>query len=154
MFSKEVYKSSVVKSKWIKEYKTKHGTQHHHHVFLEIKGKMEWAVYHSKYKDQSFFKEGNMAEFHIEEDSWNGKDFWRIKPVYKSKRSAHSYSNQKAIYGKAHKNRTEQSKYVAFYSSYVKDLIVAGIIKQENWAKEVRSMVKFAVELDKEFKLN
>jgi len=110
------------------------------------------AFYKSKSKEQKKFIKGQEAEFTEEKIIKGGKEYLIIKPVYNKGQSN---------YGKALSR--EQSKYSGFADSYVKDLIVAGVIKPEKdasdeehndivmatWKKRAFEIFEHMVELDK-----
>jgi len=83
------------------------------------------AYYYSKYKEQTFFKPEQEAEFTEEERTFTGQDgnpgsYFIIKPV-----RAQRQSN----FGKA--LTREQSRYSGFADSYAKDMLVAGVLRIE-----------------------
>jgi hypothetical protein len=93
---------------------------------FKVKYDEKQAFYNSKDKDQKKFIAGQEAEFTEEEKTYTDKNtgnpgsYWVIKPIQQNKQSN---------FGKALKK--EQSKYSGFADSYVKDLLIAGIIKPE-----------------------
>lgn len=141
---------AVIKSvKYVKEYETKFGVMHSFKVTYDDKQ----AFYTCKTKEQSKFVEGKEAEF-IEEvkTTKDGKEYLTIKlPPFQ----------KQSNFGKA--LTKEQSRYSGFAASYVKDLIVAGILKPETdekieaandvifltWKKRSFEIFEHLVSLDK-----
>jgi len=97
------------------------------------------AYYTSKSKEQKKFIEGQECEFTEEKrTSKKGTDYFVVKPIYQE--------GFKSNYGKA--LLREQSKYAGFSASYVKDLIVAGILPIDKWESASEKIFKHMVELD------
>jgi len=131
-----------------KEFESQHGTLYGFTITYDDKK----AFYKSKSRDQKKFIKGQEAEFTEEKIIKGGKEYLIIKPVYNKGQSN---------YGKALSR--EQSKYSGFADSYVKDLIVAGVIKPEKdasdeehndivmatWKKRAFEIFEHMVELDK-----
>lgn len=124
----------ITKVEFQKEYTTKFGTLYLHKIEYDNKV----AFYSSKSKEQTKFIEGKDAEFTEEKRTGKNGEYFVIKPVGK---------NLMSNYGKA--LQREQSKYSGFAVSYVKDLIIAGHIKIEDWEKASKKIFNFMVELDK-----
>jgi hypothetical protein len=120
-------KAKILKTKFRKEVPSKFGTLYSHEIHYDDK----IAFYSSKKKEQTFFKEGQEAEFTEEERIYQKKDgskgkFIVIKPERPQQRQS--------SYGKA--LTREQSRYSGFADSYTKDLMVAKILKPEIEAKD------------------
>ena len=97
------------------------------------------AYYTSKSKEQKKFIEGQECEFAEEtRTSKKGTDYFVVKPIYQQ--------SFKSNYGKA--LLREQSKYAGFSASYVKDLIVAGILPIDKWESASEKIFKHMVDLD------
>jgi len=114
-------KAKIIEVTFSKEGENKFGKFYS----FKVKYDEKVAFYNSKDKDQKKFIAGQEAEFTEEEKSYTDKNgnpqtFWIIKPISQNKQSN---------FGKALKK--EQSKYSGFADSYVKDLLIAGIIKPE-----------------------
>jgi hypothetical protein len=124
---------------------------------FKVKYGEKLAFYNSKYKEQKNFITGQEAEFTEEEKTYKDKNgnpasYWVVKPIRADKQSN---------FGKALKK--EQSKYSGFSDSYVKDLLIAGIIKPEKteedethndivmvtWKKRAFDIFSHMVEIDK-----
>jgi len=131
-----------------KEFESQHGTLYGFTITYDDKK----AFYKSKSRDQKKFIKGQEAEFTEETITKDGKKYLIIKPVY---------NRGQSNYGKA--LGREQSKYSGFADSYVKDLLVAGVIKPEinnvdeeyndivmaTWKKRAMEIFEHMVELDK-----
>ena len=146
-------KAKITKVTFNKEYESNFGTLFG--FIVEYDGKS--AYYSSKTKDQKKFIVGQEAEFTEEVRKGDkGNEYIIIKPVYAGK----GQSN----YGKALSR--EQSRYSGFSDSYVKDLLISGIIKPEvtttdedhndivmiTWKKRAMEIFEHMVELDKTLK--
>ena len=146
-------KALITDIKFSKEGENKFGPFYSFKIFYD--GKQ--AFYNSKSHDQKTFTAGQENEFteesrtYTKEDGTTGK-FLIIKPINQNKQSN---------FGKALKK--EQSRYSGFAESYVKDLLVAGVIKPENsedaeasndlvmntWKKRTFEIFEHLVALDK-----
>jgi menaquinone-dependent protoporphyrinogen IX oxidase len=120
-------KALIKKTEYQKEVKGKFGTLYSHAIYYDNKK----AFYTSKSKDQTFFQNGKEAEFTEELRTYQKKDgstgeFLVVKPERPQRQSNFGKALQK-----------EQSRYSGFAESYVKDLLVAGIIHPENTEKDV-----------------
>ena len=119
------------------------------------------AFYTAKSKEQTFFVPGKEAEFTEEKRTYQRKDgtkgeFLVVKPDRPQRQSN---------FGKALKK--EQSRYSGFAESYVKDLLVAGVLRPEiteadidhnevvimTWKKMSFEVFEHMVELDKTLEL-
>lgn len=127
-------KALITNVKFVKEYESKFGLLYLHQVEYEDKK----GFYSSKKKDQTYFIDGKEAEFTEEERTKDGKTYFIIKPI-----RAGGQSN----WGRQLKK--EQSRYSGFATSYVKDLIISGHIKIEDWEKASKKIFNFMVDLDK-----
>jgi len=107
-----------------KEFESQHGTLYGFTITYDDKK----AFYKSKSKDQKKFIKGQEAEFTEETITKDGKKYLIIKPVY---------NRGQSNYGKA-LNR-EQSKYSGFSDSYVKDMLVNGILQPEETEENVKN---------------
>jgi len=107
-----------------KEFESQHGTLYGFTITYDDKK----AFYKSKSKDQKKFIKGQEAEFTEEIITKDGKKYLIIKPVY---------NRGQSNYGKA-LNR-EQSKYSGFSDSYVKDMLVNGILQPEETEENVKN---------------
>jgi len=140
---------AIIKSvEFNKEFESQHGPLYGFTITYDDKK----AFYKSKSRDQKKFIKGQEAEFTEETIIKDGKKYLIIKPVY---------NRGQSNFGKALKR--EQSKYSGFADSYVKDLLVAGIIKPEHnnetenhndivmvtWKKRAFEIFEHMVELDK-----
>ena len=140
--------AQIKKVEFHKERNTKYGLLYVHKVYYDDK----YAFYSSKRKDQRNFVEGEKAEFTEEKMHGDYGPYYIIKPI-----SNRTNSN----FGKALKR--EQSKYSGFSDSYIKDMLVAGVIRPENtesdaehndivmitWKKRALEIFEHMVELDK-----
>ena len=116
-------KGSCVKAEWQKECKSKHGGMLHLHSLVIIDDEMNEVkgFYISKSKDQKKFIEGQDCEYITEKSvGTDGVERVKIKP---------SKAFEGSSYGRAVKK--EQTRYSGFAVSYVKDLVVAGILQVE-----------------------
>jgi hypothetical protein len=136
---------------WLKEYQTNFGTMHLHKISYLGKD----GLYSSKNKDQTHFVVGQECEF--TEETIKGKegksDWIKIKPL----KQGGGQSN----FGRALKR--EQSKYSGFSASYVKDMLIHGILRPEKtdedaehndivimtWKERSLAIFEHMVELDK-----
>ena len=114
-------KALITKTEYKKEVPSKFGTLYSHAVHYDGKT----AFYTAKSKEQTFFVPGKEAEFTEEKRTYQKKDgtkgeFLVIKPDRPQRQSN---------FGKALKK--EQSRYSGFAESYVKDMMIAGVIKPE-----------------------
>jgi len=141
---------AIIKSvEFNKEFESQHGTLYGFTITYDDKK----AFYKSKSKDQKKFIKGQEAEFTEETITKDGKKYLIIKPVY---------NRGQSNYGKALSR--EQSKYSGFADSYVKDLLVGGIILPEidgtgaeehndivmiTWKKRAFEIFEHMVQLDK-----
>ena len=141
---------AIIKSvRFVKEFEAKFGGTLYSH---EVKYDDKTAYYSSKKKDQTKFVKGQEAEFTEETRNAGKGDFLVIKPIYIQGQSNY-----------ARDVKREQSKYSGFADSYVKDLLVAGILKPEvepadeefndiimvTWKKRAHEIFEHMVELDK-----
>jgi len=116
---------AIIKSvEFNKEFESQHGTLYGFTITYDDKK----AFYKSKSKDQKKFIKGQEAEFTEETITKDGKKYLIIKPVY---------NRGQSNYGKA-LNR-EQSKYSGFSDSYVKDMLVNGILQPEETEENVKN---------------
>jgi hypothetical protein len=146
-------KAKIIEVTFSKEGENKFGKFYS----FKVKYDEKLAFYNSKYKDQKNFIAGQDAEFTEEQKTFTDKNgnpasYWIIKPIQQNKQSN---------FGKALKK--EQSKYSGFSDSYVKDLLIAGIIKPEKteedetnndivmltWKKRAFDIFNHMVEIDK-----
>ena len=137
-------KAVITKVDFQKEIDTKFGLAYIYK--LEYNGKE--ATYFSKSKDQAKFVKGKEAEFTEEKKG----DYLNVKPVTVGKFSEYS----RAI-------KREQSKYSGFGDSYIKDMLVGGVLLPEKteedlehndivmitWKKRASEIFDHMVELDK-----
>lgn len=114
-------KTLIKNATFTKEIETKFGTMYGFKIEYEVNGQNKVGFYSSKSKDQKKFIAGQEAEFTEEVMKSQNGEWIKIKPVA----LGGGYSN----HGKALKK--EQSRYSGFSASYVKDMIVAGVIKPE-----------------------
>jgi hypothetical protein len=126
--------AKINKVEFSKEFESKFGTLYSFKVSYNDK----YGFYSSKKREQTAFKEGEICEFIEEIKKTDKGEFTIIKPVNKQ--------NQQ-FYNKAIKK--EQSKYSGFAASYVKDLILVGMVKYENWESESTKVFNWMVKLDK-----
>ena len=124
---------------------------------FKVKYDEKVAYYNSKYKDQKNFIAGQEAEFTEEEKTYTDKNgnpqsYFVIKPISQKRQSP---------YGKA--LNKEQSRYSGFSASYIKDMLIAGIIKPEKteedvihndivmitWKKHSQAIFEHMTEIDK-----
>ena len=89
-----------------------------------------------KDKNKLPFEEGKESEYTLKEVNFDGVIYHKINPVRKG-----STNFDKAL-------KREQSRYTTMGASYVKDLIIAGKIKIEDWHSETENLVRFMFELD------
>jgi len=127
-------KAKITKVTFKKEYESKYGTMYG--FSIEYDGKS--AYYSSKKREQNKFIEGSEAEFTEEKRKGESGEYLVIKPVY---------SGGNSNFGRQLKR--EQSKYSGFAVSYVKDLIIAGVIKIDQWESASEKIFNFMVDLDK-----
>lgn len=107
---------------------------------IEYDGKK--AYYTSKSKDQKKFITGQECEFNEEQRlSAKGNKYLIVKPPYQQ-------GQGKSNYGKA--LQREQSRYSGFAVSYVKDLIISGHVKLEDWEARSALICEHMVQLDKD----
>ena len=116
-------KAIITKVEFKKEQEGKFGMQY---VFL-IGYDEKKAYYYAKKKDQTDFVQGNEAEF-IEEEKTSTKDGSKYLIVKLPPK------NKQSNFGKA--LTKEQSKYSGFADSYIKDLLVAKVLKIEENEKD------------------
>lgn len=128
-------KALITNVSFVKEYESKFGPLFSFKI--EYDGKT--AYYSAKSKDQNKFVKGQECEFTEEKRTGQNGEYFIVKPVGKN-----PYNSN---FGKA--LQREQSKYSGFAVSYVKDLIIAGHIKIEDWEKASKKIFSFMVELDK-----
>ena len=130
-------KATITKVTFKEEKQTKYGMQYT--FVVEYDGKK--AYYNSKSKDQKKFVEGEEAEFNEQEmTSTKGNKYLIIRPEYKGGKSE---------YGRQLKRI--QSQYSSFGVSYVKDLIIAGVIDIKQWESASEKIISFMYEQDKKY---
>lgn len=146
-------KAVITKTEYKKEVNSKFGVMYSHAIHYDNK----IAFYTAKSKDQDYFRQGKEAEFTEEKRTYVKKDgtqgeFFVVKPIRPARQSNFGKALQK-----------EQSRYSGFAESYVKDLLIAGIIKPElttedvehnevaitTWKKYAYEVFEHMVELDK-----
>ena len=128
-------KAIIKKVKYLKEFESKFGTLH---SFLIEYGDDGKAFYSCKSKEQTKFKEGEEANFIIEEKEGKKGKYFTIKPEQQQQYSG---------FGKALKK--EQSKYSGFAVSYAKDLCIAGKIELAGLPDYATELFDLMVTLDK-----
>jgi len=150
-------KAIIEEVKFVKDFETQFGTLYK--FIVSYDGKR--GVYNSKSKEQNKFVPGQEVEITEETRSYtdgagNNVEYYVIKPVYTGGKGA-----KQSNYGKALSR--EASRYSGFSDSYVKDLLMDGIIKPEvdeaaeshndivmmTWKKRAQEIFEHMVILDK-----
>ena len=116
-------KAEITEIVFLESYTSKYGELHKHKVtFMDEFLNRITAFYSSKTNPQTYFKEGQEAEFDLEElTGKEGRKFYKMRRP-KQAGGNPNYNREK---------KREQTKYSGFSASYVKDMIVAGIIQPE-----------------------
>ena len=125
-------KAEIKEIVWLREYPSKYKEGEMMLVFkvtyLDENLDMVTAQYTSKHKDQKKFIEGKEAEFTQEEMTGKeGNKYYVIKPIY-SVAGNPNYNREK---------KREQTRYSGFSGSYIKDMLIAGILKPELTPKDI-----------------
>lgn len=136
-------KAIITKVTFDKEVKTQFGLMFQMRAFYNDKQ----ATFLSKSKEKTPYKIGEENEFNEIPREYNGNTYYNIKPI---KQQFQKNSN----YGKNLKR--EQSRYSGFAVSYVKDLIMRGVLihetpeeMMEEWKRLSTDIFNHMVELDK-----
>lgn len=98
--------------------------------------------YTSTKNPQTTFEEGKEYDITEEEKEYNGKVYFKIKPVRESGFSGSNYSR---------KLKQEQARYSSFAVAYCKDLIVADKLDFDKWVEASKKICKAMIDMDKEF---
>jgi hypothetical protein len=101
---------------FVEEYTNKFGTYYKHKIFYAD----TWGFYSSKKKEQTFFEVGKEAEFDVEEQTYQGNTTNKLKLQRQGQFSGYNRNLKK-----------EQSRYSGFSASYVKDMLINGILEIE-----------------------
>ncbi len=138
----------VLSREFAKEYKTQNG-QTNYNFKVKFEGDDKTYQYASTVKDNPpHFIPGEMAEFTIEEQKYE-KDgtttiYYKVKPV--------KPEFKKGGGGYPRKSKADfLVENLSFQSSYVKDLIVSGKVKFEEWEKTLKEMLAFSEAKIKEY---
>lgn len=150
-------KALIDKVEFVKEYDTRHGKRFKFKVsFYDDTESIQYGFYSATKKDQNKFVPGQETEFELStRDTPMGSETV-IKPVYNFNGPRNTdYSKRQS---------QERARYSGFAASYVKDMMVAGILKpefdedpivkeenqqvMETWSRRSAQIWKMLIQLD------
>lgn len=134
-------KAEIVEIVFLESFTSKYGELHKHKItFIDESLNRVTALHNSKTKLQTYFKEGEIAEFDLEElTGKEGKKFYKIRRPKPSGGNP-NYNREK---------KKEQTKYSGFAMSYAKDLVVAGKLEFKEMLPAAEKLFWHMVNLDK-----
>lgn len=109
-------KAKIESVEFLKEFESKFGTLY----CFKVKYNGVQAFYNSKKKEQNKFTPGQEVEFTEEKKEGKNGEYHVIKPIYLQ--GTGNYNKQV---------KREQNRYSGFSASYIKDMLISGIIKPE-----------------------
>ncbi len=109
-------KAIINSIEYLNEFESQFGTLY----CFKIKYNNVQAFYNSKKREQNKFIPNKEAEFTEEKKEGKNGEYYVIKPIYAG--SGGGYNKQV---------KREQNRYSGFSASYIKDMLISGILKPE-----------------------